>query len=156
MGAWDMVGDCAMRLGCQLPNSYIAMLKKVYKESGLMLDTFKQMKKALFGPDNYKNARAIRLPIQEPDRDADRANMENRQPNASGVFGMFNTGMGDFKTSTLRNKHNNTNACGGCGAKKGEGDEALLNCGRCKDRTYCSMECQKKHWTAHRKVCKAV
>lgn len=50
-----LLGACAMTLGCQLPESYIEMMKKVYREGGLMPDALKQMERALFGPDGYTN-----------------------------------------------------------------------------------------------------
>jgi hypothetical protein len=50
-----LLGSCAMTLGCHLPESYLAMLKKVYTEGGLMPDALNQMKQALFGPNGYAN-----------------------------------------------------------------------------------------------------
>jgi len=49
------------------------------------------------------------------------------------------------------------NVCGGCGKAGGEngGVATLMNCAKCKVRKYCSKECQKKHWKAHKRVCKA-
>lgn len=32
----------------------------------------------------------------------------------------------------------------------------LLACGRCKKQAYCSPECQRPHWKAHKKECKRV
>jgi hypothetical protein len=50
-----LLGACAMTLGCHLPESYLAMLRKVYTEGGLMPDALNQMKQALFGPNGYAN-----------------------------------------------------------------------------------------------------
>jgi hypothetical protein len=49
-----LLGACAMTLGCRLPESYTAMLKKVYT-GGLMTDALKQMERVLFGPNAYVN-----------------------------------------------------------------------------------------------------
>ena len=54
------------------------------------------------------------------------------------------------------NKYNNVNACGGCGAKEGKNGSALLTCGKCKHRKYCSTECQTVHWKYHKLMCKAM
>jgi hypothetical protein len=53
-----LLGACAMTLGYPLPQGYIATLKKVYTEGGLMPDALKQMKKALAGPGGYRNGEA--------------------------------------------------------------------------------------------------
>jgi hypothetical protein len=37
--------------------------------------------------------------------------------------------------------------CGSCQSR------GLMKCGRCKITYYCSKECQKKHWSQHKKVC---
>ena len=50
----------------------------------------------------------------------------------------------------LRERHSRCNHCGYIG-KEG----ALQKCGRCKDAYYCSKECQKKAWPAHKPVCNA-
>lgn len=41
-------------------------------------------------------------------------------------------------------------SCGFCGAEK----ENLSKCSRCKCVYYCSKECQKSHWKAHKPKCK--
>ena len=32
----------------------------------------------------------------------------------------------------------------------------LLLCGGCKQRRYCSAECQRKHWPLHKQTCKSI
>ena len=39
--------------------------------------------------------------------------------------------------------------CASCGVKK----STLLKCSRCKSVFYCSKECQKSHWKAHKQDC---
>ena len=45
--------------------------------------------------------------------------------------------------------------CGGCGAKEHCGGGALLACSNCHQRCYCDVECQKAHWSEHKKGCGA-
>ena len=48
-------------------------------------------------------------------------------------------------------------ACSACGKSKGKGEGeggALLQCSRCKDACYCSVECQRADWKVHKKGCK--
>eukprot|EP00127_Corallochytrium_limacisporum_P004096 Clim_evm41s157 gene=Clim_evmTU41s157 len=42
------------------------------------------------------------------------------------------------------------NICSGC--EKDAGD--LKRCAACHSAAYCSKDCQKQHWTFHKKVCK--
>lgn len=50
--------------------------------------------------------------------------------------------------------------CGHCGAQVGGSDREgklvakLLACGRCRAAHYCSAECQRSAWPAHKKECK--
>ncbi|KAL6761559.1 hypothetical protein V8C86DRAFT_2531662, partial [Haematococcus lacustris] len=56
-------------------------------------------------------------------------------------------------------------ACGGqpaagsesaqCCAQCGAGNVKLFRCSRCREVTYCSPACQKKHWKAHKAACHA-
>ncbi|KAJ4300936.1 hypothetical protein N0V90_003025 [Kalmusia sp. IMI 367209] len=163
--AYVLLGACFMTLGCELPDTYLNMLKKVYTEGGLMPDALKQMRKALFGPDGFINGVPYNFESKSLIETANSMDDEERQPNRFGFVGMnvmspgglFNTGMGDSSTSVvikeLRAKHVHPDACGGCGVQKGKGDKALMQCARCKDRMYCGVECQKKHWKVHKKLC---
>lgn len=45
--------------------------------------------------------------------------------------------------------------CGNCGAETKADGSALLTCGKCKERRYCSADCQKKEWSDHKKACVA-
>jgi hypothetical protein len=47
--------------------------------------------------------------------------------------------------------------CGCCG-NKGSNDQALRKCTQCSAVSYCSRECQAKHWKqgGHRAVCKTL
>jgi hypothetical protein len=163
-----LLGACAMTLGCQLPDAYVSMLKKVYTEGGLMRDALKQMRKALFGPDGFKNGVPYDFESKDLVETANSMDEKKSAPsslpwigmNVMSPGGIFNTGMGNSTTSLtikeLRAKHNNPEACGSCGVKIGKGGKPLLQCARCKDRKYCGAECQKKHWKIHKKVCDPV
>lgn len=163
-----LLGACAMTLGCRLPAPYIAMLKKVYTEGGLMPDALKQMKKALFGPDGYTNGTPYDFESKDLLQTANSMNHEDQQPNRMGVFGMnvmgpggiFNTGMGSSFTSKiigdLRRKHDSPDTCALCDAASASDGKNLLVCSKCKDRKYCSTDCQKKHWKVHKKLCEPV
>jgi hypothetical protein len=95
-----LLGACAMTLGCQLPDLYIAMLKKVYTEGGLMPDAPKQIKKALFGPDGYTNGTPYDLESKDLLQIANYMNHKDQQPNRMGVFGMNVMGPAASSTPT--------------------------------------------------------
>ncbi|RMZ70575.1 MYND finger [Pyrenophora seminiperda CCB06] len=160
-----LLGACAMTLGCRLPDAYVAMLKKVYTEGGLMPDAQKQMRGALFGPDGYVNGVPYDFESKSLIESANSKPAAKSSSNGAGFEpmnvmspgGMFNTGMTDSSTSTiikeLRDQRNNPDACGNCGAKHNSEGQALLTCSKCKKRDYCSVQCQKKAWKVHKKVC---
>ncbi|KAF2678446.1 hypothetical protein K458DRAFT_408938 [Lentithecium fluviatile CBS 122367] len=45
--------------------------------------------------------------------------------------------------------------CGGCGREETE-DAKLQLCVRCRDRRYCSKDCQAKNWKKHKYLCRAL
>ncbi|KAF2448579.1 hypothetical protein P171DRAFT_461372 [Karstenula rhodostoma CBS 690.94] len=163
--AYVLLGACAMGLGCSLPAEYLIMLKMVYTEGGLMPGALKQMRKALFGPDGFTNGVPYDFESKSLIETANSMSDEDYKPNPFGYVGMnvigpgglFNTGMGDSSTSAvikeLRAQHAKPDACGGCGATAQANSSALMQCGKCKVRRYCSAACQKKHWKVHKKVC---
>lgn len=46
-------------------------------------------------------------------------------------------------------------SCAGCGKLERENGAALLLCAGCKKTKYCSIECQRSCWKAHKKQCRA-
>jgi hypothetical protein len=83
-----LLGACAMTLGCHLSGSYVAMLKKVYTEGGLMPDALKQMKKALNGPNGYKNGEPYDFASKSLIETADLIDHQDEQSNKFDFFGM--------------------------------------------------------------------
>lgn len=47
-----------------------------------------------------------------------------------------------------------TDKCARCDKKQAAGGGALLKCGGCRSVAYCSKECQRESWKAHKNVCK--
>ncbi|KAF2135416.1 uncharacterized protein K452DRAFT_239420, partial [Aplosporella prunicola CBS 121167] len=45
--------------------------------------------------------------------------------------------------------------CWNCGVSKGTGGKELQRCSRCQKARYCSVECQRVDWKAHKASCKA-
>ena len=78
------------------------------------------------------------------------------------VFGGLGSMFGPQGTSSiksvivkeLRSKMHTPDICGEWSVSHGEDGKALLQCARCKDRKYCSSDCQMKHWNIYKKLCK--
>ncbi|KAI4619651.1 hypothetical protein J4E83_005506 [Alternaria metachromatica] len=159
-----LLSACAMTLGCHLPASCIALLKKIFTEGGLMPDAQRQMHKALFGPDGYKDGEPYDFASKNLLEEVN-ASFEERLSSGPGYGGlnvvspggMFETGMTTSTTSIvvkeLRAQFNTPDECGGCGVEHRPKGKNLLTCSKCLNRKYCSVACQKKHWKIHKKVC---
>ena len=46
--------------------------------------------------------------------------------------------------------------CAACGAAERAGGSRMLRCSRCQVSFYCSPECQRSHWRAHKPICNAM
>lgn len=164
-----LLGACGMSLGCELPDSTLALMRKHYQNVGLMRDAKKQMEKALDEETGYK----IGIPW-------DFGSLGRKEMHESGQFaaeedriypGMINVeepGSRAVKSpaETMRKfqeqlamlniceemKHMG-HVCGECGAENGKNGGQLLQCAKCKKRKYCSTECQTKHWKHHKLMC---
>ncbi|KAF2852444.1 hypothetical protein T440DRAFT_477389 [Plenodomus tracheiphilus IPT5] len=56
-------------------------------------------------------------------------------------------------TSCIEDLTAKKGSCFECGAKQAKDGEALLKCAKCKVAQYCSADCQRKEWKAHKLVC---
>ena len=164
-----LLGACAMTLGCTIPKRYKTTMQKVYMCVGLPSDALVQIKKALKGPNGYKDGKPY--DFESPGL-VETANSErvDAKPNAMGftslnVWGpgtlLYNPPMGstagleELKAARANESKYSKDVCGGCGAKEAAGGGELQSCGICKARKYCSKECQKKQWKFHQEVCEA-
>lgn len=162
-----LLGACAMTLGCHLPDSFLDMLKIVYTESGFLSPALKQLRKALFGPNGFKDGVPYNFESKTLIETANCMSDDNESRNASGfkmmnvmggpgsLFGPRGTdSINSVIVKELRSKIREPDVCGGCSSPRGKDSTALLRCARCRDRRYCSSECQKKHWNVYKKFCK--
>lgn len=166
---YALLGACAMSLGCQLPESFLDMLKIICNECSVMSKSLKQMRKALFGPGGFKNGepydfeskdllQTANATLQDNDDDSDSLEYDGLggMPPVSllSTVGGISAKSAIFKE--LRSKFHNPNVCAACSNSQGKDGGELLQCARCKDRKYCSTACQKEHWKVHKKLCKPV
>lgn len=163
---YALLGACAMSLGCQLPESFLDMLKIICSECSVPSKALKQMHKALFGPGGFKNGepydfeskdllQTANATLLDNDDDSDDEEFDPRRP-----VSLLSTISGISTKSVilkeLRNRSHNPNVCAACSNSQGKDGGELLQCARCKDRKYCSKACQKEHWKIHKKLCKPV
>lgn len=158
--AFCFLGACAMSVGCRIPPQYKLEIQKRFLHVGFLETAECQMSQALNGPDSYVEGVPYQADIPTEVLDVHLANTEKQMGgsmmlNVPAPFGLFPRP--PLKNKALRVKMDEGKfggvACGGCGAEKKEGGEALLRCAKCKKRGYCSAECQKAHWKLHKKVC---
>ncbi|KAK3700790.1 hypothetical protein LTR37_015762 [Vermiconidia calcicola] len=158
-----LLGACGMSLGCKISEHHKSLIKKYYKNVGLMREALKQMGKAL---DTYVTGVSYdfeSLGLHDmiaaggaPREDRLLPYVINVQPpggipRAQAIQEAIK-GLAKDKAEMAENKYD-YDVCGKCGAKEGAGGTPLLKCGKCKRRKYCGMECQKKHWKLHKGVC---
>src|SRR5690242_6727685 len=163
-----LLGACAMTLGCHLPKSFLDMLKIVYTEGGFLPPALRQLHKALFGPNGFKAGEPYDFESKGLLATANSKSDDDEPPNAFGFRGLNVMGgpgsfFGPHGTNSidsvimkeLRSKLHDPDVCAECSAGHGHDSTALLQCARCKGRKYCSSDCQKKHWSIHKKVCRS-
>lgn len=138
-----LLAACAMSLGVKLRPDFKKLVDKLYAHVGLMELGQKQMEKAL---KEYKGGERY-----EFDYDL----IETPPPKKSnGAFTMLNVdGVGTMFGRPPKKQVYPENLCGACGSA-GEEGKGLLLCAKCKKRKYCDRDCQKIHWSAHKKECK--
>lgn len=161
-----LLGACAMTLGCRIHEHYKLQMQKHFLNVGMLETPERQIFKALNGPDGYQEGVPYKFEVPEDVVAAHEAEMKRRD-SQGGAFVMMNV-PAPFgfipapppKNKVLRTKMDEAKygeqRCGGCGADKKKDGETLLRCGKCMKRGYCSVECQKEHWSLHKKVCKVV
>lgn len=90
----------------------------------------------------------VNMPILKP-LDGDECSMIN---DVKGLLAMH-----DFASKSKDKAASSSvphDACWMCGGKSGGGEKLRL-CGGCKVAQYCSKDCQCKHWSHHKRACKA-
>lgn len=162
-----LLGACAMTLGCHLPEPYVAMLKIVYTGTTKNPKALNQLRKALFGPGGFKDGEPYDFESKSLVETANASDDSDDEPNRAGFKmlnvinpgGLFDTGVGNSAASVildeLRDRLHDPDTCGECAAPRAQDGTTLLRCAKCKDRKYCSVKCQKKHWDIHKKVCRS-
>lgn len=158
-----------MTMGCRIPNAYKHILKQHSAACGLMDEGQQQMNKALYGPNGYRNGEPYHFGslglhatmASKPTPEDKTGKNKVIGFNVPGTGTMFwpgpgakqaavpgvNDGSGGGKTPGKQ--------CGFCGATKAETSAELMTCSKCKKVSYCSKDCQKCHWAAHKKACEA-
>jgi hypothetical protein len=165
---------CAMTLGCHLPDrfretmgtmqhpAYLKLIKQQSPQWALKPLANVQLKEALANyvdgePYDFGNTTMLEASISSmfpgttTVRDIDhRKVVEIKQK--SGKVIPYCVGPPSDDEVGLRSVYPN-HLCATCGATKKDGKGELLVCGRCRDRKYCSKECQKRHWKMHKVIC---
>jgi hypothetical protein len=89
--------------------------------------------------------------------------MEERWAQLEGYLSHRYTSLGDERQSrrllrrTFRRdpSRSNKELCANCFLPEEAGQNNLLCCARCRRIKYCSKECQRAHWKAHKKSCQS-
>ncbi|GAB1730194.1 hypothetical protein NU195Hw_g3578t1 [Hortaea werneckii] len=142
-----LLGACAMTHGCHLAPSFINLLKRIYPASLRMPDKNMQMTKALYGPNGYINGVAYDFGSKGLVETANSGDSPEEDLDRNLIFGRP-------RSPSYPEPQYPDHVCGACGKDENAGMGPLMKCACCKNRVYCSKECQKYHWKWHKAVCK--
>ncbi|USW52852.1 Putative Zinc finger, MYND-type [Septoria linicola] len=155
----------AMTLGCKLSPETLEDMREMFTRSGFMPDALRELDAALNGPKAY-NGTPYDFGALGFDELANKP-----RPVSAGGFVMLNVPSpgGLFagpdttqliakikaRMSAYKLEKEDREVCGAaeCEATKTKADGDLLMCSKCKDRKYCSKDCQVGHWNSHKQVC---
>ncbi|KAI6789545.1 hypothetical protein KC332_g11702 [Hortaea werneckii] len=149
----SIIGACAMTLGCHLEPSFINLLKRIYPKNLQMPDSNMQMTKALFGPNGYTNGVSYDFGGKSF---KETMNSGGPPKDVQAQFGLppwFGPAR-KMRSPTYTEPQYPDDVCGGCGKDENAGMGPLMKCACCKNRVYCSKECQKYHWKWHKVICR--
>ncbi|KAI7468494.1 hypothetical protein KC351_g13634 [Hortaea werneckii] len=142
-----LLGACAMTHGCHLEPSFVNLLKRIYHASLRMPDKNMQMTKALYGPNGYINGVAYDFGSKGLVETANSDGSPEEDLDRNLIFGRP-------RSPSYPEPQYPDHVCGACGKDENAGMGPLMKCACCKNRVYCSKECQKYHWKWHKAVCK--
>lgn len=165
---------CAMTLGCKIPEHVLEKMHGMQNPAYVQAVRQKNSKYALPRLANTQLKEALaQYKAGEPYDFGNTTMLEASMANMiRGTTTIKN--VGQYKVVEVKQKNGNVipqmigppddeemglkpiypnHLCAACGADDKDDGKELSCCARCKDRKYCSKECQKAHWKMHKVIC---